>query len=69
MHGLANHGMGHIVKFERLKLLSVEQYMHDQSIVDIDPKAELLLVRHLHRVDFLEALYQRPALQQTSAAP
>lgn len=46
---------------------SVGQYMHDQSIVDIDPKAELLLVRHLHRVDFLQALYQRPAVQQTSA--
>lgn len=40
--------------------------MHDQSIVDIDPKAELLLVRHLHRVDFLQALYQRPACVQTT---
>lgn len=34
--------------------------MHDQSIVDVNPKTELLFMCHLCRINLLQPFYQRP---------
>lgn len=40
--------------------------MHNQSIVDVNPKTELLFMCHLCRIDLLQPFYQRSGTQNTT---